>query len=351
MEKLKHFIFQIVDSCISISRYCTGNLVRKYCSFRNAESLCPNWRLHHTERKDYNMFLNKLFGKVKNKNCQNQPDTKAAPQIEPQTKPVETETAAKPAKPDLNQYVTFGRNGNGETAEVVLSDLEHGYRKVIINHDGFFEDFPGIVQGRWTNYLEGKFNFDAGHVLYRTSFEKHEDGYRCLWEIQPDGRYWADEDEFGAEDDSEIILYADLDGRGVFKGPFRIYKIDGRRVEKPDEKEQPEDQRTLEQLVPDALEKLLILLNEKMPDTGKFDPISFGFRVPNSCYIACISVEASALYENKRLMKVFVVKEYSNRAYNHYYKHLASDEMKEYIQNGETAAEVIRSIRQLTKSD
>ena len=52
---------------------------------------------------------------------------------------------------------------------------------------------------------------------------------------QPDGFYWADEDGFGAENDSEIVLYADLDAKGVFKGPFRIYSIKGRRVEE-DEK-------------------------------------------------------------------------------------------------------------------
>lgn len=137
----------------------------------------------------------------------------------------------------LNQYVTFGRNGHGETAEVVLYSQEHNYQKTIIDHEGRFEDFPGIVQGKWIDYLERKFDFDEGQVCYRTSFEKYGEGYRCFWEIQPDGRYWADEDGFGAEDDSEITLYADLDSRGVFKGPFRIYKIDGRRVEEAEEQD------------------------------------------------------------------------------------------------------------------
>ncbi len=168
-------------------------------------------------------------------------DTKTESQIEPQSKPhartEETETSAKTSKTVLNQDVTFGRNGNGETAEVVLCDSEHNYRKVIVNYDGFFADFPGIVQGRWTRYLKGKFDFDAGRVCFRTSFEKRGDGYRCLWEIQPDGRYWADEDGFGAENDFEIILYADLDARGVFKEPFRIYTIDGRCVKESDEKD------------------------------------------------------------------------------------------------------------------
>ncbi len=176
------------------------------------------------------------LGQTKTETVQPQTDTEAEPQSKPHARTEETETSAKTLKTVLNQDVTFGRNGNGETAEVVLCDPEHNYRKVIVNYDGFFADFPGIVQGRWTRYLKGKFDFDAGRVCFRTSFEKQGDGYRCLWEIQPDGRYWADEDGFGAENDFEIILYADLDARGVFKESFRIYTIDGRRAEESDEK-------------------------------------------------------------------------------------------------------------------
>lgn len=135
------------------------------------------------------------------------------------------------SKPGLSQWVTFGRNGYGELAEVVLSRPKKNYHKVIINHDGRFESFPGIIQGQWTNSIVGKFDFDAGKIEYRTSFEKHGDGYRCLWEIQPDGRYWADSDGFGVENDEEIVLYADLDSDGNFLSPFRIYKLGSRRIE------------------------------------------------------------------------------------------------------------------------
>ena len=54
----------------------------------------------------------------------------------------------------------------------------------------------------------------AGRVEFCADFEKHEDGHRCLWTIQPEGRYRADEDGFGAENDSEIVLYSDLDKNG-----------------------------------------------------------------------------------------------------------------------------------------
>ncbi len=134
--------------------------------------------------------------------------------------------------PGLSQHVTFGRNRGGEIAAVVLNKPEEDYHKVIVNHKGRFENFPGIIQGKWTDYIEGEFDFDIGEIRYRTDFERCGNGYRCLWEIQPDGSYWADDDGFGMENDSEIILYADLDENGNFTTPFRIYKIDGRRVEK-----------------------------------------------------------------------------------------------------------------------
>ncbi len=320
------------------------------------------------------MFFDKLLGKVKNKTktIPPQTDTEAGlptepqtelqtgPQIEPQAepqlksqsqpKPEETKPAAKPPVRSLSRYVTFGRNGNGETAEVVLNDPEHNYHKVLVNYDGFFADFPGIVQGGWTRYLVGKFDFDEGRICFRTSFERQGDGYRCLWEIQPDGRYWADADRFGAENDSEIILYADLDAKGVFKEPFRIYTINGKRVDESDEKaDRPGNRHTLEYLVSDALSRLFVLLNEKMPDTGNFNPICFCFDVPDSCYQAYIAIENSKLYENKRSMKVFVAKKYDDMAANHYYSHLTSDEMKAYIQSEEAAADVVSSIKELIK--
>lgn len=116
---------------------------------------------------------------------------------------------------------------------MVIIDPEGTNHKVIIDEEGYFVDFPGIEQGRWTIYLERPVKFDGsernefGVVLLR-----HEDGFRCFWTIQTDGRYWADDDGFGAEDDFEIILYADMDNKGNFTGPFRIHKIDGKSEEK-----------------------------------------------------------------------------------------------------------------------
>jgi len=172
-------------------------------------------------------LLDKLFGIKKKKSlAENKPPVKPVPPINTEKKPEYDFSMS-----GLSQWVTFGQNRDGEVADVVLNKPEENLHRVIVNHSGRFENFPGIIQGDWTNCIEGKFNFNAGQIDFRTSFEVREGGgWRCLWEIQPDGRYWADSDGFGMEDDSEIILFADLDENGNFITPFRIYKIDGTHV-------------------------------------------------------------------------------------------------------------------------
>ena len=182
----------------------------------NIAAMAPKQKIEAVKRKVFfHMFFGKMFKNIKKKKTE--------------------DYAVPPVRLGLNQHVTYGKNGQGEIAEVILNDPAHNYQKVIVNHDGSFEDFPGIVKGNWTHYLTREYDFDRGKVCYCTQFESHDGAYRCLWENQPDGFYWADEDGFGAENDSEIVLYADLDAKGVFKGPFCIYSIKGRRVEE-DEK-------------------------------------------------------------------------------------------------------------------
>ena len=79
-----------------------------------------------------------------------------------------------------------------------------------------YSNFPGIIQ---EEFWIKKINMGSLEpvVRYRSSFESLGNGkYRMLWQIQPDGRYWEDEDGFGAESDEEISLYADIDQDGNF---------------------------------------------------------------------------------------------------------------------------------------
>ena len=113
----------------------------------------------------------------------------------------------------------------GEKVSIEFDNAERGIHKQIIDDGGRILQFPGIIQ---EEFWIKKINMGSLEpvVRYRSSFESLGNGkYRMLWQIQPDGRYWEDEDGFGAESDEEISLYADIDQDGNFLGPFRIYEL------------------------------------------------------------------------------------------------------------------------------
>ncbi len=119
----------------------------------------------------------------------------------------------------LTKDVTFGRD------EIIFVDENRGIRKTIIDKSGLIHRFPGIIMEEyWMKYVETFRNLDP-RVKYRTSFGFKGDKWLMLWEIQPDGRYWGDDDGFGMEDDLEIVLYTYLDMNGNFTGPFRLYSL------------------------------------------------------------------------------------------------------------------------------
>ncbi len=135
----------------------------------------------------------------------------------------------KNQKPGLNHYVTYGWRSFDESPEIYITIPESGYKKVIVDKEGYFQDFPGIRRGEWTSCLRGSCDLDEGRVGFRTEFSrKQEGGYQCIWEIQPDGRYWSDQDGYGGNSDSEILLKADLNDKGEFESAFCIYEIDGK---------------------------------------------------------------------------------------------------------------------------
>jgi len=73
----------------------------------------------------------------------------------------------------------------------------------------------------------------AYFVEYGYHFGKYEeDKFFMSWTIQPDGRYYADEDGFGAERQTEIILHALINDEGKFITPFRVYSIGGDKYKK-----------------------------------------------------------------------------------------------------------------------
>ncbi len=102
-----------------------------------------------------------------------------------------------------------------------------GIRKTIVDRAGQIQDFPGFANPEIVlNLMEGLRPCLPSSIHYRTEFHLQPDGtHLMVWEIQPDGRYWADEGGFGMEDDDEIRVYAYLNDTGDFLTPFRIYDV------------------------------------------------------------------------------------------------------------------------------
>lgn len=143
--------------------------------------------------------------------------------------------------PHLNRYHTFGANacyGPGEGPDVVFLYPEKGIRRVIVNEQGEIENFPGLSEDAARR--TGDVRFDR-HIRFRTDFEHRWDGkLLMIWEIQPDGCYYGDDGGFGMEHGVEIRLYALIDERGEFTGPFEIYNIDLKYYYQAPPKPEPE---------------------------------------------------------------------------------------------------------------
>jgi len=100
---------------------------------------------------------------------------------------------------------------------------EEMWSKEIISKKGIINNFPGIHEAQKVISLLNMGSVEP-YIKYESRFVCLKNGgFRFLWQIQPDGRYWSDEDGYGFEPDEEIILYADIDCNGKWKSAFRIY--------------------------------------------------------------------------------------------------------------------------------
>ncbi len=128
---------------------------------------------------------------------------------------------SNPEKVYLTKYYAGVPRGAAEKPDlsVALVDRETG----LVEADGSICDFPGVEYSEKLRRVLGARKLRPV-VRYEAVFEKLGDGFIMVWTVQPDGRYWG-EDGFGDEDDPAVALYACLDARGRFTGPFRLYRI------------------------------------------------------------------------------------------------------------------------------
>lgn len=112
-------------------------------------------------------------------------------------------------------------NGMGgyKTVDVhLLKADDPAYRRCIVNRAGEIQGFPGFRDEKWQEDMEFPIDQTVRFVFWISPYR--EDRARVRWVLQPDGRYFADEDGFGAEDCEEIEMYSWLDEEGRFTEPF-----------------------------------------------------------------------------------------------------------------------------------
>lgn len=163
-------------------------------------------------------------------------------------KPAEAPVAPKAEEevqgPSLSQWVTYGAHKYrtaGEVLRVDFTNAERGVRRTIVDDQGRILDFPGIDESARASLEDAR--VDA-QIRFRTDFVRQPDGGILMrWEVQPDGRYWEDEDGFGGTSDPEIRLYALIDEDGRFTGPFRLYSVGPRQYYEPPAAKPREEER------------------------------------------------------------------------------------------------------------
>lgn len=128
----------------------------------------------------------------------------------------------------LSDNHIFGRPWHyylNDDVRVCLADVQIQAYKTIVDRRGNIQDFPGIVkEDFWVKKigegsLEPVIHFTADFLLLKN------ENYRMIWEIQPDGSYWGDDPRCMYPNQPKIQLYADMDRRGRFLGPFRLYQL------------------------------------------------------------------------------------------------------------------------------
>lgn len=111
-------------------------------------------------------------------------------------------------------------SGGYHPVELTLHNDEENLHVAITDKFGAFCHFPGVREGAWQKDLVGPFRKEIGFVFRRSLPENENDLLTFRWMVQPDGRYYADDDGFGMEDDREIWLIAGMDRKGRFTTPF-----------------------------------------------------------------------------------------------------------------------------------
>ncbi len=246
----------------------------------------------------------------------------------------------------FSQMQTFGNHlyrRDGQIAEIIFKNTRTGIRKTIVDDRGMILRFPGIAHPDLVSM------YSKGHLGHQIRYSSHisllSGQYALIWQIQPDGRYWEDEDGFGGTSDDEIDLYAPLDESGNFAKPFRIFSIGSNKFYGTDEEEKlanalamKEDPlRCLQRHVPDMLDEIKEKI--KIPKSG-----SSWYHIPGTFYEAELTLDCEGI---KWFVRAGMQKVKSDTSYVGYLKFLPLDEQREYLMTEQAKEDAVEELTQL----
>lgn len=140
---------------------------------------------------------------------------------------------------DQYDRAIFDKIDLGEGMTVVLQSM-HGWwkQRVLLNHntqrayllmdEDYTMKFATADDIDWSSLssLPDKAITTAKRLsmIYPTHIRGFNNGVATIeWQLNPDGRYYADSDGYGMTDDQEITLYGYIDRNGRLVGKFRYY--------------------------------------------------------------------------------------------------------------------------------
>ena len=243
--------------------------------------------------------------------------------------------------------------------KVVFYNPEKNIRRTIIDNRKIC-DFPGIANEEliMPYYEEGKSIPPITRFGYSCEwYDREKPQFIMYWTIQPDGRYYADDDGFGAENQSEIQLYAFMDDEGRFEGPFRIRKIGSTMFMGTDLEEQSRQERehrkqesadsnlTSEQIfqnfknnsVPYLLKSMLDLRDE-----WRLGQI-INFNIPGTNFRGRLQVSVTSRYS----VSLGLHREFSDRMVSNYIFSGEETEVADWLQRRESVDKVCDTIEHL----
>lgn len=124
---------------------------------------------------------------------------------------------------DRDEGMMEGREKNTGHIFLINNNTQEAWELVSANDRLSFWDASAVeIASVLDMPYEAQRNAIELHVPFHFGINEFRDGVAYVsWILQPDGRYYADEDGFGMEDDEEITIYAFIDCSANILIPFQ----------------------------------------------------------------------------------------------------------------------------------